>query len=77
MWWQYQFCLIVQFFQFCGLKQEKFNYTTLQKELILGQEARSCTYPLTIVLYLLGHVIVHYMLDSWEIQTFGGNICRN
>lgn len=30
---------------------------------------------LTIVFNLLGHVIIHYMLDSWEIQTFRSNIC--
>lgn len=31
-------------------------------------------YSLTIVFYLFWHVIVHYMLNSWEIQTLGGNI---
>lgn len=30
---------------------------------------------LTIVFNLLGHVIIHYMLYSWEIQTFRSDIC--
>lgn len=31
----------------------------------------------TIVFYFLRHVIVHHMLYSWEVQTFGCNICGN
>lgn len=34
-----------------------------------------CT--LTIVFYLLRHVVIHYVLDSWEIKTLGGHICGN
>lgn len=30
---------------------------------------------LTIVFNLLGHVIIYYMLYSWEIQTFRSDIC--
>lgn len=31
----------------------------------------------TIVFYFLGHVVIDDMLDGWEIQAFGGNICCN
>lgn len=32
-------------------------------------------HSLTIILYLLRHVVVYHMLYSWEIQTFGGHVC--
>lgn len=45
------------------------------REPMTSFEAHSDT--LTIVFYLLGHVIIHYMLYSWEIQTLRGNVRSN
>lgn len=77
-WWRFQSFQIVQFFQFCGLKQDRLNNPARvikESQWAVLKPAHSGT--LTIVFDLLGHVIIHYMLYSWEIQTLRSNICSN
>lgn len=74
MLWLFQSFLIDLFCLFCGL-WNNINVTVSTLNIwTLGCTEKSEIWSHTIVLNLLRHVVIHHVLYSWEIQTFGSDI---